>query len=95
MSQITHLWIAMPTSVNHSYQIVAGDKIIAQRLRKADAARIVRNVNEHAALMARACHAEARLRDAERTVERLRAYIRDNEVKTLRGIRAGIWQEGI
>jgi len=86
MSQITHLWIAEQTPGQRGYQIVTNGRVVAYRLRKDDAHRIARNVNEHASIMARACHAEARLRDCEETVRRLRAFIRDNEVRTLRGM---------
>lgn len=89
MSRILHEWSVEP-SVNHSYQVVVAGgeqaRVVGQRMRKADADRIVRCVNEHADVMARACHAEERLRDAEKTIAKLRAYIRDNEVRTLRGL---------
>ncbi len=90
MSKILHPWSVSPMSVNHSYQVVIKDgaqaRIVAQRLRKVDAERIVRCVNEHADVMARACHAEDRVRELEKTIAKLRAYIRDNEIRTLRGI---------
>jgi len=90
MSKILHPWSVEPMSVNHAYQVVVREgeqsRIVAQRLRKADADRIVLRVNGHADVMARACHAEARVRELEEVIRRLRAYIRDNEVRTLRGI---------
>jgi DNA-binding GntR family transcriptional regulator len=62
--------------------------IIAQRMKKRDAERIVKAVNEHAALVKRAG-------DAERTVKLLRAYIRTGEVNVLNSIRRGIHSEAI
>jgi hypothetical protein len=76
MSRIIHPWSVEPTSVNHSYHVVvagAHARTVAQRL-KADAERIVRCVNS-ASLVQRACVAEEQARDAEATVQRLRAYI--------------------
>jgi len=62
--------------------------IIARRVRKRDAERIVRSVNEHNAWVKRAGN-------AERTVKLLRAYIRSGEVSVLNSIRRGVWQEGV
>jgi len=91
VSRILHPWSVEPMSVNHAYQVVVREgersRVVAQRLRKADADRIVLRVNGHADTMARAAHAEERLRELEEVIRRLRAYIRDNEVKTLRGIK--------
>jgi hypothetical protein len=88
MSKPIHQWRVESTSINHNYWIVDDERVIAQRMKKRDAERIVRCVNEHAALV-------RRVGEYERTVKMLRAYIRSGEVSVLNSIRRGIWQEGV
>ena len=88
MSKPVHQWRVESTSINHNYWIVDDERVIAQRVKKRDAERIVRCVNQHAELV-------RRLGDAERTVKMLRAYIRSGEVSVLNSIRRGIHNEAI
>lgn len=60
---------------------------VASELKRLDAEYIIRVINDRERIKAENAALRTRAVDAERTVKRLRAYIRQNELKTLRGMK--------
>lgn len=80
----------------NSYVLLsADDLVIAQRMRKKDAEYIAYRVNSYPQLAANNRAMAKSLENAEITIAKLRAYIRDNEVNVLRGIKLGVYHEAI
>lgn len=68
---------------------------VASDLNKIDCDFILRTIVDREHIKNENVTLRKQLKDAESTVKRLRAYIRQNEQKTLRGMKLGTWSEPI
>lgn len=83
-------WTATPSmlqSRRYFLTSLSDECRVAEGLKRLDAAFILRVIEDRERIKNENASLRKRLHDAEATVKRMRAYIRQNELKTLRGMK--------